>query len=192
MSIEPLLPELRGLGDGQLREQLAGNLCRCTGYQNIVDATRSAICQIGAPRRVIVEHELPGVTWAQLAGAGPAWPADAANFSAVVEVLDLDDDERVANLEIRGRERGGLGQLRGIARASADGSGVRIRAELNFLATATTPDQQELKALLTSPRSSARASPAPRAEPRSGYRRWTLLAGGVVAWLAWHALRRRR
>jgi carbon-monoxide dehydrogenase small subunit len=30
------------LGDAEIREALAGNLCRCTGYQNIVKAVRLA------------------------------------------------------------------------------------------------------------------------------------------------------
>jgi aerobic-type carbon monoxide dehydrogenase small subunit (CoxS/CutS family) len=42
MSIEPLLLEERELDDREIREALAGNLCRCTGYQNIVKAVRTA------------------------------------------------------------------------------------------------------------------------------------------------------
>jgi aerobic-type carbon monoxide dehydrogenase small subunit (CoxS/CutS family) len=42
MSLEPLIGELDGLSDGEIREMLAGNLCRCTGYQNIVAAVRLA------------------------------------------------------------------------------------------------------------------------------------------------------
>jgi aerobic-type carbon monoxide dehydrogenase small subunit (CoxS/CutS family) len=38
MSLEPLLPELAEASDEQIREALSGNLCRCTGYQNIVAA----------------------------------------------------------------------------------------------------------------------------------------------------------
>ena len=30
------------LTDDEIREQLEGNLCRCTGYQNIVSAVRAA------------------------------------------------------------------------------------------------------------------------------------------------------
>jgi aerobic carbon-monoxide dehydrogenase small subunit len=42
MSIEPLLAEARDFDDARIREALAGNLCRCTGYQNIVIATSLA------------------------------------------------------------------------------------------------------------------------------------------------------
>jgi aerobic carbon-monoxide dehydrogenase small subunit len=39
-----LLTRLRGRvpSDAEVREALAGNLCRCTGYQKIVDAVRAA------------------------------------------------------------------------------------------------------------------------------------------------------
>lgn len=40
MSLAPDLDELSGLDDGEIRERLSGNLCRCTGYQHIVDAVR--------------------------------------------------------------------------------------------------------------------------------------------------------
>lgn len=45
MSVAGLIDEglPNDLTDGELRERLAGNLCRCTGYQNIVAATRRAI-----------------------------------------------------------------------------------------------------------------------------------------------------
>jgi len=42
MSLEPLLAEARDFDDREVREALAGNLCRCTGYQNIVTATHLA------------------------------------------------------------------------------------------------------------------------------------------------------
>lgn len=40
MSLVPELDELGALDDAAIRERLAGNLCRCTGYQHIVDAVR--------------------------------------------------------------------------------------------------------------------------------------------------------
>jgi carbon-monoxide dehydrogenase small subunit len=44
MAVTALLEERRGeeLSDSEVREALAGNLCRCTGYQNIVRAVRLA------------------------------------------------------------------------------------------------------------------------------------------------------
>lgn len=38
MSLVPDLDELCSLDEAAIRERLAGNLCRCTGYQHIVDA----------------------------------------------------------------------------------------------------------------------------------------------------------
>jgi aerobic-type carbon monoxide dehydrogenase small subunit (CoxS/CutS family) len=42
MSLEPLLERLDEPTDATIREALSGNLCRCTGYQNIVAAVRLA------------------------------------------------------------------------------------------------------------------------------------------------------
>jgi aerobic-type carbon monoxide dehydrogenase small subunit (CoxS/CutS family) len=42
MSIEPVLADVPALDDDELRRLLGGNLCRCTGYQGIVDAVRLA------------------------------------------------------------------------------------------------------------------------------------------------------
>jgi aerobic-type carbon monoxide dehydrogenase small subunit (CoxS/CutS family) len=42
MSLEPLLADIDAASDEGVREALAGNLCRCTGYQNIVAAVRLA------------------------------------------------------------------------------------------------------------------------------------------------------
>jgi aerobic-type carbon monoxide dehydrogenase small subunit (CoxS/CutS family) len=42
MSMEPLLGDAADWDDDQIREALAGNLCRCTGYQNIVASVKLA------------------------------------------------------------------------------------------------------------------------------------------------------
>jgi carbon-monoxide dehydrogenase small subunit len=35
--------------DAEVRHGLEGNLCRCTGYHNIVKAVRAAAAELGAP-----------------------------------------------------------------------------------------------------------------------------------------------
>lgn len=48
MSLEPVLAEAHELSDAELRELISGNLCRCTGYQGIVDAVRLAARRVNA------------------------------------------------------------------------------------------------------------------------------------------------
>jgi aerobic-type carbon monoxide dehydrogenase small subunit (CoxS/CutS family) len=49
MSLEPIVAEGKELSDTEIREALAGNLCRCTGYQNIVASVKLAITRVNAP-----------------------------------------------------------------------------------------------------------------------------------------------
>ena len=42
MTMSAFLQENRSPSEEEVREALSGNLCRCTGYQNIVDAVMSA------------------------------------------------------------------------------------------------------------------------------------------------------
>jgi carbon-monoxide dehydrogenase small subunit len=42
MSVHELLEENPDPDEAEIRDRLSGNLCRCTGYQNIVDAVRYA------------------------------------------------------------------------------------------------------------------------------------------------------
>jgi aerobic carbon-monoxide dehydrogenase small subunit len=39
-------PDIDGRDEKDLREALSGNLCRCTGYQNIVDAVRDGAARL--------------------------------------------------------------------------------------------------------------------------------------------------
>jgi carbon-monoxide dehydrogenase small subunit len=48
MTLEPVVAAGGSLTDAEIRELLAGNLCRCTGYQNIVKAVRLALARAGA------------------------------------------------------------------------------------------------------------------------------------------------
>jgi aerobic-type carbon monoxide dehydrogenase small subunit (CoxS/CutS family) len=47
MSIEAFLRTDPDAGDEELRDALAGNLCRCTGYLGIIEATRRAAREMG-------------------------------------------------------------------------------------------------------------------------------------------------
>jgi aerobic-type carbon monoxide dehydrogenase small subunit (CoxS/CutS family) len=42
MTLEPVLATAAELDDAGIRELMAGSICRCTGYQNIVSAVRKA------------------------------------------------------------------------------------------------------------------------------------------------------
>ena len=50
MSAAALLAENPDPDDAEIREYLEGNICRCTGYHNIVKAIRSAAAELGATR----------------------------------------------------------------------------------------------------------------------------------------------
>jgi carbon-monoxide dehydrogenase small subunit len=48
MTLLPFLEKNPNPDDEQIREAISGNLCRCTGYQHIVDAVRLAAAKMGA------------------------------------------------------------------------------------------------------------------------------------------------
>lgn len=48
VATEDLLRRRPAPDDGEIREALAGNLCRCTGYEKILDAVRLASARLGA------------------------------------------------------------------------------------------------------------------------------------------------
>jgi carbon-monoxide dehydrogenase small subunit len=48
MTLVPFLEENPQPTEGEIREAISGNLCRCTGYQHIVDAVRLAAEKMGA------------------------------------------------------------------------------------------------------------------------------------------------
>lgn len=42
MSVKALLDEKKNPSEDEIKRHLAGNLCRCTGYKKIIEATKSA------------------------------------------------------------------------------------------------------------------------------------------------------
>jgi carbon-monoxide dehydrogenase small subunit len=55
MSAVDLLQDNPDPTDEEIREGLSGNLCRCTGYQNIVRAVRAAAASLREPAQAPVE-----------------------------------------------------------------------------------------------------------------------------------------
>ena len=47
MTMKAFLDQRRSLDESEVREALSGNLCRCTGYQHIVDAVLQAAQRMG-------------------------------------------------------------------------------------------------------------------------------------------------
>jgi carbon-monoxide dehydrogenase small subunit len=43
MTLVAFLRDHKHPSDGEIRDELSGNLCRCTGYQNIVDAVKLCV-----------------------------------------------------------------------------------------------------------------------------------------------------
>ncbi|MBI4616974.1 MAG: (2Fe-2S)-binding protein, partial [Planctomycetes bacterium] len=50
MTLVPFLRERPDPSEDEIREALSGNLCRCTGYANIVKAVRQAAAALGGGR----------------------------------------------------------------------------------------------------------------------------------------------
>ena len=48
LTLVPFLEENPDPTEDEIREAIAGNLCRCTGYQNIVEAVKLAAEKMGA------------------------------------------------------------------------------------------------------------------------------------------------
>jgi carbon-monoxide dehydrogenase small subunit len=49
MTMKAFLDETPAPDEAQIREALSGNLCRCTGYQHIVEAVQLAAAQLRKP-----------------------------------------------------------------------------------------------------------------------------------------------
>jgi carbon-monoxide dehydrogenase small subunit len=58
VAVHDLLARTPHPTDPDIREALAGNLCRCTGYEHILDAVRLAAVQVSGPQ--VPGAEVPG------------------------------------------------------------------------------------------------------------------------------------
>ena len=47
-SLARVLERQTGAGEAEVREAISGNLCRCTGYQTIVEAALAALAEVRA------------------------------------------------------------------------------------------------------------------------------------------------
>jgi carbon-monoxide dehydrogenase small subunit len=50
MTMIPFLRDTPDPSEHEIREALSGNLCRCTGYQHIVEAVQSAAAKLAAEK----------------------------------------------------------------------------------------------------------------------------------------------
>ena len=230
MSIEPLLPELRGASEKEVREQLSGNLCRCTGYQNIVEATQATVAGLEAVSvegtsqltvEVAVEtpHDverawamlvdpvalLQGFGASDLVASGPtSWrigfAAETGTVDGLVELIDLDDDRRVANFDLNGRTSG-AGQVRGTLTLSLSGDRLWLHLTLDLIGIADVPPTEVVERRLRDAGHAwlesldATDTPHTIVPQRSAGVAARLGAGLVLAagaWVAWRRLRSRR
>jgi aerobic-type carbon monoxide dehydrogenase small subunit (CoxS/CutS family) len=93
MAIEPMLARTGELDDTGLRELIGGNLCRCTGYDSIVDAVRLAharMAEAGAfepPEAAVTAAVEPPSAPALQDGRRPAWRRHRGPAAVALVVL---------------------------------------------------------------------------------------------------------
>jgi carbon-monoxide dehydrogenase small subunit len=55
LAAQALLDRVPDPTEQQVRDALHGNMCRCTGYQNIVNAVLLAACRRNLPTKLVLE-----------------------------------------------------------------------------------------------------------------------------------------
>src|SRR5918998_2137227 len=86
MAAVDLLTENPDPTDAEIREGLEGNLCRCTGYQNIVRAVRAAATQMRTPTEeapAVPPPAVPAQTVPAYSGSAQSGPAQSMPSQAV-------------------------------------------------------------------------------------------------------------
>ncbi len=156
MSIEPLLPDVPGMDDVQLRGMLAGNLCRCTGYQPIVEATRATAAAHASARQVAAAAPAPGLTFERLLSL-PALTAvlraHTDGWDVRLAMLDRDERRQIAHLQADARARRGAGRIRAGIELSLDSATGDVHARVSARAFAMQlpldGSQSQLAAMLS-------------------------------------------
>jgi aerobic carbon-monoxide dehydrogenase small subunit len=134
MSIEPLLPDVPGMDDEQLRGLLAGNLCRCTGYQPIVEATRATAAAGARTRQLAAAVPAPGLSLERLLdldALGSGLRERAPRWDLRLTLLDRDDRHAIAHLQADARERSGPGRVRAGIELAIDRDAGLLRARVS-------------------------------------------------------------
>ena len=191
MSIEPLLPDVPGMDDEQLRGLLAGNLCRCTGYQPIVEATRATAAAGARTRQLAASVPAPGLSLERLLdldGLVSGLRDRAPNWDVRLTLLDRDDRHAIAHLQADARERSGPGRVRAGIELAIDGDAGLLRARVSARSFGVTlPDVADeplkayLRELVDTATPAAPALPAELAPEPTGRPRAALVAAGAAA-----------
>jgi hypothetical protein len=155
------------MDDEQLRGLLAGNLCRCTGYQPIVEATRATAAAGARTRQLAASVPARGLSLERLLdldgldGLVSGLRDRAPNWDVRLTLLDRDDRHAIAHLQADARERSGPGRVRAGIELAIDGDAGLLRARVSARSFGVTlPDgaDEPLKAYL---RELVDASPGP-------------------------------
>lgn len=145
MSIEPLLPDVPGVDDATLRGLLSGNLCRCTGYQGIVEATRATANEGVRTHQAAASVPAPGAAAAALAEPSrlaAALRTRAPGWELWLRPLDVDERSATAHLEADAHRLSGPERVRaGIELALEDG---QLHARVSARAFAVAFEQKDL------------------------------------------------
>jgi len=130
----------------EIRNALAGNLCRCTGYQHIVDSVAATVSKSQGRRKLAwllaltlvpglanARSETPWTTRrSEIVGAQIDAPEDwrQENGDRVIRLLPPDSRDTGASITVS-RQPGGLDQAANVSKAAISSQGGKIKEEKN-------------------------------------------------------------
>jgi len=129
-----------------IRNALAGNLCRCTGYQHIVDSVAAAVSKSKGRKKMawllalgltpMLAHARSEAPWttrrSEVVGAQIDAPEDwrQENGDRVIRLLPPDARDTGASITVS-RQPGGLDQAANVSKAAISSQGGKIKEEKN-------------------------------------------------------------